>query len=212
MRLLASLTLLLTLFALPTMVGQPAFGAEAASELGAQDAGHEPNANPLPTPQTGLVTFIVTLLVFGGLVVILGKFAWGPIASGLQAREDKIRDDIHAAEKARADAEASMKENQDRLASAEARIRELMAQAQADGQQLATRIKMQAQSESEELKEKALREIDNSRRQAVEDIHNQAANLATAVAGKILGREINESDQQELVRSSLSQFKNASTN
>ena len=153
-----------------------------------------------------IATSVITLVIFLALVAVLGKLAWGPIVKGLEGREQKIRDDIEAAEKARAQAQAAQREYADQMSGAEQRVRDLMAQAQADGQQLATRIKMQAQEEAEEIKERAMRDIEQSRREAVEQVRTEAATLATAVAEKILRREVNKDDQQRLIDESLSEF------
>ncbi len=139
-------------------------------------------------------------------MLVLGKTAWGPVAAGLQKREDKIRGDVEAAEAARREAEEAREQYRQEMAGAEARVRDLMAQAQADGQQLATRIKMQAQEDSEEIKERANREIEQTRRDAIEDVRREAAVLATAVAEKILRREITAEDQQALVDASLDEL------
>ena len=153
-----------------------------------------------------IATSLITLVIFAALVAVLGKYAWGPISKSLETREQKIRDDIEAAERARSQADASRREYEQQMGGAEQRVRDLMAQAQADGQQLATRIKMQAQEEAEEIKERAMRDIEQSRREAVEQVRTEAATLATAVAEKILRREVNHDDQQRLIDESLSEF------
>jgi F-type H+-transporting ATPase subunit b len=152
------------------------------------------------------MTSVVTLIVFLALVVILTKFAWGPIAKGLNEREAKIRRDIDEAEAARKAAIAQQAEYATQLAKAGDEVRSILDKAQADAQAAATRIKMQAQQEAEEAKERALRDIDASRRAAVAEIHEQAASLSTAVAEKILRRNLNADDQRELVRQALEQL------
>jgi F-type H+-transporting ATPase subunit b len=180
----------------------PAYAAEAAEDA---HAGEAPTLFESPNART-IITSLVTLLIFTGLLVALGKFAWGPIVAGLEKREGRIREDIEAAERARAAAEKAQLEYQSQLEGAEQRVRDLLAQAQADGQQLATRIKMQAQEEAEEAKERAVRDIETSRREAIEQIRAETAELATAIAEKILRREVNGDDQQRLVEESLNEF------
>jgi F-type H+-transporting ATPase subunit b len=159
-----------------------------------------------------LATSVITLLIFLGLLAVLAKYAWGPIVKSLDEREKRIRGDIEAAEKARADAEASQAKYRAELDQAEARVRDLMAQAQADGQQLATRIRMQAQEEAEETKERAHREIEQARRDAIESVRREAADLAVAVAEKILRRDINADDQKRLVEASIEEMEKAGVN
>lgn len=197
-KLLKRATLILATVLICFATAAPAFAAEAAE-------GEEPTLFASPGART-IITSIVTLLIFTGLLVALGKFAWGPIVAGLEKRENRIREDIEAAERARAEAQRAQQQYQSQLEGAEQRVRDLLAQAQADGQQLATRIKMQAQEEAEEAKERAMRDIENSRREAVEQIRAEAAELATAIAEKILRREVNADDQKRLVEESLDEF------
>lgn len=171
---------------------------------GAED--HGVKAELLRGPaEGGLITAVVTLIVFLLLVAVLGKFAWGPISKGLQEREDKIRRDIEEAEAARARAEASLKEYQAQLATAEARVREMLAKANTDAEQISGTIRARAQQEAQETKDNATREIDNARRAAVRQVHEEAAVLATRVAEKILRRNLNPDDQRDLVAASLDQ-------
>lgn len=223
-----SLALILTAFAIALALSsatraaaqegarQPvrALGAQAPQEDGAAHApaadehaaaAHE-EPNPIASPARGIITSISTLLVFLGLVVILGRYAWGPIVAGLKAREDKIRADIEAAERARDEANAARRKFEEQLATAESRVREMLARAQADGQQLATRLRAQAQEEAEDIKQRAIREIEQSQREALEEIRSEAATLATAVAEKILRREVNRQDQRRLIEESLDEF------
>lgn len=187
----------LALLALPTL----ARAAEEAHEAAGEGGAHMP-----PGVNEGLMTAIVTLIVFVLLVIVLRAKAWGPIAKGLGDREAKIRNDIEQAERARAAAEASLKEHQAQLAKAGDEVRAILDKATSDAQAAATRIKMQAQQEAEEAKERALKDIDASRRAAVTEIHQHAATLSTSIAEKILRRNLNADDQRELVNQSLEQL------
>ena len=185
----------------------PASGEHGAA-AGGGDGHHGDEVEPslLRGTAEGIFTAITTLIVFLVLVAVLGKFAWGPIATGLKAREDKIRQDIAEAEAARARSEATLREYQAQLATAEQKVRDLLAKANADAEQIATGIRMRAQQDAEETKEKATREIDAARRDAVRQVHEQAAVLATSVAEKILRRNLNPDDQRDLVAASLDQL------
>ena len=123
--------------------------AHSADAQDSHDAGHG-EVNPIPSPAAGIITSLTTFLIFVGLIVILSRYAWGPIVAGLKAREDKIRADIESAERARAQADEARRQFEQQLATAEERVRQMLARAQSDGQQLATRIRTQAQEEAEE--------------------------------------------------------------
>ena len=196
-------TTTLTTLALTAMSAAPVFAAAAA------DGGHsEPEL--IAPPAAGLIPAVTTLIIFCLLLAILGKYAWGPIASGLKAREEKIRRDIADAEAARARAEETLRQYNAQLAAAEERVRELLGKATADGERLATNIRMKAQQESEEIKERANRDIEASRDAAVRQVREEAVSVAIAAAEKILRRNLNPDDQRDLVRGSLDQLETIS--
>lgn len=180
--------------------------AAAADPVGDAHADDHGKPSLIGPPSAGIIPAATTLIIFLCLLVVLGKYAWKPIASGLKAREDKIRADIAEAEAARARAEATLKEYNTKLASAESSIREMLAKASADGEKLATSIRMKAQEEAEEIKERANRDIEAARDNALREIYERTAELATNVAEKIIRKNLNPADQQELVRQSLDQL------
>lgn len=205
--------LLLTLLAACMLTLSPASqsraedaAVEAASD--AHTAGHDDHGErgPIPKPEHAIAPAVTTLIVFALLVAVLAKYAWGPIATGLKAREDKIRRDIEDAEAARARAEATLKEYSARLAAAEQQVRDMLDKATVQGEQIATNLKMQAQQDAESTRERALRDIDEARKQAVGQIYEQAATLATTAAEKIIRRNLNPDDHRDLVNQSLEQL------
>ena len=178
-----------------------------AAALAAEAEGdHGGEISVIPEWQTAFIPALFTLIVFSALVAILGKYAWGPIAKGLEERENKIRRDIEEAEHQRAEAEAKQREYAAQLAGAEAKVRELMAKAQKDAEGLSQRIKMDAQGEAESIRDRATRDIETARTNAVGDVRREAAELATLVAEKILRREITAEDRQQMLDESLTQI------
>jgi F-type H+-transporting ATPase subunit b len=146
-----------------------------------------------------------TLIIFLILLAILYKGAWKNVLAGLKGREDRIRNDISQAESARAKAEAALNDYNAKLADAEARAREILDKATIDAQALADRIKTEADTAARDRAERAARDIEEARNQALRGIYEQAADLSTSIAEKILRRNLNADDQQDLVRESLEQ-------
>jgi F-type H+-transporting ATPase subunit b len=166
-----------------------------------------------PTPCAGTIgKSIAAVIVFFVVYWVLKRQAWGPILKGLSDRENKIRQDLADAETARLNAEARLKEYDTRLASAEGEVRGLLNKAATDAEKIATSIRMQAQQETEEAKERAVKDIEQARNDALREVYEQAANLATNVAEKILRRNLNAADQRDLVNASLEQLQTAAKN
>jgi F-type H+-transporting ATPase subunit b len=159
------------------------------------------------TPFAGTIAqSIAALLVFGVVFVVLRTKAWGPILKGLTDREAKIRGDLESAEAARREAAKALESYKAQIANADAEVRTKLATAQKDAEAIGTRLKMDAQKEIEEMKTRANREIEETKNAALVEVRQQAASISTAIAGKILKRNINEADQADLIRSSLEEL------
>jgi F-type H+-transporting ATPase subunit b len=186
-------------------------GASATTEHGAAGAhggeGHK-TYDLLADPHDSQTWYsaLWVLIIFLVMLAILYPTAWKNVLAGLKAREERIRKDIAEAEAARVRAESTLKEYNTQLAAAETRVRDMLAKATADGETIAAGIRTRAQQEAEETKDRALRDIEAARGQAVAELQAQAAVLATAVAEKILRRNLNSDDQRDLVNQSLAEM------
>ncbi|MBB6430413.1 F0F1 ATP synthase subunit B [Algisphaera agarilytica] len=152
---------------------------------------------------------LFTIIVFGIFFTVLSTVVWPKILGGLQAREDKQRNDLVSAEKAKKEAEAALAEYNEKLAEARKEAQSIVAEARTAAQQAANADKAKIEAEVASMKASAKADIAAAREAALADIYTQAASLSTTIAGKILKREINEGDQQGLVNESIEQFKNS---
>jgi len=92
-----------------------------------------------------------------------------------------------------------------KLAGADEQIRLLLVKAASDAEKIAAGIPRQAQTDAEAEREKTRKEIDSARRTAVRQVYEQTAELATSIASKIIARNLNAKDQQDLVNQTLGQ-------
>ena len=165
------------------------------------------------TPFAGtLAQSIAALVVFILLLVFLRKMAWGPILKGLQDRENKIRGDIESAAAANERAQAVLAEYEQKLAAAHAEARVLIDQARSDGDKLRARMTGETEQELARLRDRAADQIEQAKQAAVAELYGRAAELAVAVAGKILQRQITEQDTERLVQQSLSELSSLKNN
>ncbi len=207
MRILTCSALLMTL-----MFAGPALGAdddahpagEATTHAG--DAGHGAGHDAPPLLSVDLGAAVWNILIFFAVVFVLGKFVWPQILEGLRAREGKIRDDLEQAEKANADARRALEEYKQRLAEAQAESRQMIEQARTDAEQLRAKLKTDTESEVQQLRDRATQDIDRAKQQALTDLYAHSAELATAVAAKILQRQVTPDDTQRLIDESLQEM------
>lgn len=152
------------------------------------------------------LTALAAVIVFSLVLVILGKFAWGPILSGLKDREQKIGDDLQAAEDKAKEAHALLDQYKQQLADAQADARKVIDEARQDAEAVRKRMVAETASEIDALRKRATDEIDQARSAALQEVYGAAGDLAVAVAAKVLQREISDADTAALVDASLKEL------
>ncbi len=153
-----------------------------------------------------LVQFGMAVVVFVTALFVLHRFVWPKILGGLEEREQKIRGEIAAAEEARKNADRALKDYEASLAEARAEANAMIERTKAEQARLAADLRSKAEAELNELRDDARRSIEAAKRAALADVYQETAALATAVAEKILERELNEQDQSRLVEETLAEI------
>jgi len=147
-----------------------------------------------------------TFVTFALLIVVLGKFAWGPILQMIEAREKTISEAIESAKRERAAAEAASSE----MKAALEKVREESAQLLRKNQQEVAAAKADlmaaARKESDDLLAAARKTIGEEKRQAMVELRAQAVDIAIEAAGRLLQMNMDEKKQKQLVEEYLSQL------
>ncbi|MEO7794809.1 MAG: F0F1 ATP synthase subunit B [Thermoanaerobaculia bacterium] len=144
-----------------------------------------------------------TLIIFGLVIFVLGRFAWGPILGGLQEREKFIRESIESAKRDREAAEARLKEYSEKLLTARTEASAIVEEARRDAEALKRTFLEESQAEANRILERARREIKIAQETGVKELYILTATLATQVASKVLQREIQPSDHERLIQDSI---------
>jgi F-type H+-transporting ATPase subunit b len=155
---------------------------------------------------------LATLIVFGLLLLVLWKFAWGPLSKALADRERSQEETLRAAEHARSESERLLTEHRAQMAQAAEQVRALLDQARRDAEATSADIVRKAQTEAESSRDRARREIETARDQALSEIWTQTADLAVTVAGKVLSRELGDSEQRRLVEVAMNELPTSPSN
>lgn len=167
----------------------------------------EPGAEGGLTPFAGdLGNAVWTLLTFGLVVFVLGKYAWKPILNGLSQREQFIRSALEQAQRDREEAEAHLRDYNEKLIASRAEATAIVEEARRDAETVKHRLEEEANAEAEKIIERARREIGIARQTAVKDLYAVAARLTTDLAGRILEREIRPQDHERLIRDSIARL------
>ena len=154
----------------------------------------------------GLGTAVFTIAVFVVLLVILGKWAWGPILAGLQKREENIRSSIEEAQRAREEADEALAEYKAQLARARQESESIIEKGRDEALRLAEQLRDKAQQEAQLISTKAERDINVAKNQALKELYEQTTELATEMAAGIIGKTLTPEDHRELLQESLSKL------
>jgi F-type H+-transporting ATPase subunit b len=144
-----------------------------------------------------------TAVTFALLIVVMGKFAWGPILAMLETREKTIAEAIESAKRERAEAEKAATEMRVTLGKVRAEAAELTRKNQQEIAAAKAALMAEAKKESEELLIQARKSIQEERRQAIAELRNQAVDLAIEAAGRLLQTQMDASKQRQLVEEYL---------
>jgi F-type H+-transporting ATPase subunit b len=149
---------------------------------------------------------IFSAIVFLLLVVILRKFAWGPIASGLEKREAHIHHEIVSAEKANAEAKHLLADYQKKLDAAQGEIKAMLDTARRDAEHVRQERVADANKEAASIVERGKREIEGAKDAALRELSQVAADQALALAGKLLQQQLKAADHARLIDEALAKF------
>ena len=149
---------------------------------------------------------IWSLVVFVLLLAVLTKFAWKPLIHALHEREKHLEHVLHETERARNESESLLSEHKNQMAQAADSVRSLLDQARHDARTSAEQIVKQAQTEAESAKQRAQRDIGAARDQALAEIWQKTADMAVSVAGRVLSKELSETDHRRLLDAAISEL------
>lgn len=144
-------------------------------------------------------TALFTLLNFLAVFFVAKHFLIGPVMKIIQDRQKEIDDLYSDANEAKADAQAMQSEYQAKLGDAQATSERIVKEAVSRGQAREEEIIRQANAEASAIMDKAAADIAMEKKKAINDAKDEISELALAIAGKVVGRELNAADQSDLV-------------
>jgi F-type H+-transporting ATPase subunit b len=197
------------LFALTASAADDVTTVEGERELIGEEiheVGEKVTVNPLAFDSVKRDQALWTGVVFLVLLAVLWKFAWGPIAQGLDRREYGIADNIAQAEKANADARELLAHYERKLAEAQDEVRGIIDTGRHEAEKQASQIVERANDEADLRAQRAMREIDDATAGALKELANRSATLAVELAGRIVAGELKPADHQRLIEQAVNDF------
>lgn len=144
-------------------------------------------------------TLVAQVISFMLLVYILRRFAWNPLMNMMDERRNFIESNIAQAEKERQQAEQIKREYQEEMRKARHEAQEVIAKATKLSEERSAELMVEAHNEAEKIRKAALADIERERDLAIAQVKAQVADLSVSVAEKIIGKNLNVKDQEQLI-------------
>lgn len=145
----------------------------------------------------GLGLFIWTMVAFIIVFLLLRAFAWKPILSSLNEREQTISESLASAQRVKAEMAQMKSENEALLNRAREERATLIKEAKLTADKMITEAKDRARAEYDRIVADAQAAIEQQKMAALTDVKNQVGNLVIEVAEKVIRRELSNKGEQE---------------
>ena len=152
----------------------------------------------------------VNEIIWGGLafLILVGLMLWKgvPLVRGaMDARAQKIRDDLDAADRSKQAAAEVQAEYEAKLADAKAEASRLVDEARRDADQVRADLQARAETEVAEMKARAATDIETAKAQALADLRNDVSAIALGAAERVVGASLDPSTHAQLIDSYISE-------
>jgi F-type H+-transporting ATPase subunit b len=151
---------------------------------------------------------LFSLIAFAILFLLLLKFAWKPIMDGLENRENMIAHQIEAAEQGAKQSAALLAEYEAKIGKAGEDAARLIAEAKKDAESAKEKIMAEAAAEAERQRQRAITDIQNAKDAAMQELTQRGVDSAVALAGSLIGKEVDANLHEKLIKDSLAKFSN----
>jgi F-type H+-transporting ATPase subunit b len=138
-----------------------------------------------------------TCIIFTLLIILLRKFAWKPILTAVDDRNEQINSALKAADKARLEIENLNNDNERILLEAKSERDQLLKEARDIKDNIINEAKEKASNEAENILTAAKSQIENEKMKAITELKNSVAVLSIDIAEKVLKNELKEKSNQE---------------
>ena len=145
------------------------------------------------------VTLIAQICNLFLQLLIVKIFFLDKIKAIIDQRREAADKQITEAETAKSEALAIKKTYEQNMQEAKAKADDLLMSAQRTANSRSEEIIAQAQQQAAQIKSKAAADIALEKKKALNEAKNEISDLAMAIAGKVVARELNAGDQADMI-------------
>lgn len=145
------------------------------------------------------VTLIAQICNLFIQLLIVKIFFLDKIKAVLDKRRETADKQIADAEAAKSEAAAIKQTYEENMRQAKTMADDMILSAQKTAAQRSEEIISQAQKQAAQIKTKAASDIEMEKKKAINEAKDEISDLAMAIAGKVVGRELNDADQDGMI-------------
>lgn len=142
---------------------------------------------------------------FAIVFFFMWRFGLPAMRSSMNARTEKIRGDIEAAETQRAEADTLLSDYKAQLADARNESARIIEESRQTADQLRRDLQVQAEADVAELRQRAAADIEAAKEQAIADLRGEVAAIAIGAAERVVERNLDAETNTALVESYINQ-------
>jgi len=161
-------------------------------------------ANALIQVVPGLMVW--TLLAFAICLIVLKKYAFGPVQKGIDARRDHIRASIDEADRVREEAHSLLEEHRKLIGDAKNEAESILGETRKVGDALRERMREETEEDRLRRLDETTRQIEQATQQALGQIREEVAKLSLLAAEKITKKSLTADDQVRLIDEALAEI------
>ena len=154
-------------------------------------------------PTTKWWDLLWRVMNFAVLLIVLIKVLSKPIANGLRARQQSIKEQFADLEERKAEADKAYQTYEEKLASIDQEVSDIVQNAIAQGESEKERIITEANRAAEDIKRQAEMAIQHELAEAKLKLREEVANQAVVMAEELIRKNLQEADQQKLIEDYL---------
>jgi F-type H+-transporting ATPase subunit b len=183
------------------------WGIPGGDDLHESTGAHGGVSAPNPLVQLDPGLFIWTILTFLILFYVLAKFAWKPLLTALESRENTIKSSLEDAEKAKTELERLNAESEEIMAKARSEAQTIRVEAKSAAEKIKADVMVQAGEDAKKIRDEAQNQIKVEKDKAISEIRQEVVSLTMMVAEKVIKRNLSKEDNQSLIDDSLQHLK-----
>ncbi|WP_375481120.1 F0F1 ATP synthase subunit B [uncultured Jatrophihabitans sp.] len=139
--------------------------------------------------------FVLVLIIFAILFYLVRKYVVPAFEKNFAARRDAIEGGLERAEKAQAEAKATLEKYQQQLAEARSEAAQIRENARAEAQRTIEELRAQAQEESARIVARGEEQLANQRQAVVRELRGEIGTLAVELSERIVQQRLADDAQ-----------------